>query len=113
MNERDSLKSLLHEWKAPELPDAPDTQVYAAYRSRCPGLVRHLWWTRTIRALSLAVVLALPLVVSWRISTWVGPQQLAVPAHPAAVGFATRIEMSGYQPLPDGQIRLIRSGGDE
>lgn len=113
MNERDSLKSLLHEWKAPESTDALDARVYAAYGSRRPGLVWHLWWTRTTKALSLAAVIALPLVVSLRVNTWVNPQQPAVPARPAAVGFVTRIEMSGYQPLPDGQIRLIRSRGDQ
>ena len=110
MNEKDPLRSLLHEWEAPEPSAAHDARVLAAYRAgRRPAFWERLW---TFRVSIPVPVLAMALLVA--AGLWLGrrpaePQRPAVAA-PAAGGYMTRLETAGFQPLPDGEIRIIRSG---
>lgn len=103
----DPLKPLLEEWKAPEPPAALDARVRAVFRNsrRAP------WWERiwsfriSIPVPVLAVVLLLAAAGIWI-------ERRSTPSvRPAAPpGYITRLESAGFQPLPDGEVRVIRSG---
>lgn len=110
MNEKDPLRSLLHEWEAPEPSSALDARVRAAYRARRrPTLWERLWSFRVsipAPVLAAALLVAAGLWLEWRSV----PPQRPAPVAPAAGAYMTRLEAAGFQPLPDGEIRVIRSG---
>ena len=107
MNERDPLRSLLREWDAPEPSPAMDAGVRAAYRQKVrPPLWQRIWSVRvSIPAPVLAAALLLIAVGIWLQTRTIPP----TPAVPASPGFVTRLESAGFQPLPDGAVRVIRS----
>ena len=110
MNENDRLRSLLHEWKALEPPAEVRARVLAAYRAgRRQSLWGRLWSIRvTIPAPVLAAAVLLIAVGLW-LASRPGPANPA-PAAPAGGAYMTRLETAGFQPLPDGEVRIIRSG---
>ena len=110
MNERDPLRTLLQEWEAPEPSAALDQRVLAAYHARRGSFWRGLWSFRvSIPAPVLAAAVLMILVGFWIDRRSVPPQR-PTPVAPAAGGYMTRLETAGFQPLPDGDIRVIRSG---
>ncbi len=111
MNEKDPLRSLLHEWEAPAPPASLDTRVRAAYRGwRRSTFWRRLWAFRvSVPAPVLAAAVLLIAAGLWIERRPVPPQRSA-PVAPAAIGYLTRLETAGFQPLPDGEVRIIRSG---
>jgi hypothetical protein len=110
MNKHDSLSSVLREWATPEPSGAMDARVRAAYKAR----YRASWWRRFLSArvsIPVPVLAALLVIVT---AFWL--QFRAQPPRPGAVaptgeGYMTRIEAAGFKPLPDGETRVIRSGG--
>ena len=112
MNEKDPLRSLLHEWEAPEAPAALAAQVRAVFRAgRRRPFWERLWSFRvSIPAPVLAAAVLLIAAGLWLERRPVPPQNPA-PAAPAGGGYMTRLEATGFEPLPDGEIRVIRSGG--
>jgi hypothetical protein len=107
MNEQDPLRPLLHEWQAPEPSPALDVRVRAAYRAgrRAP------WWQTmwTFRVSIPVPVLAAALLLI-AASVWI-ERRANPPVRPAAPsGYITRLESAGFQPLPDGDVRVVRSG---
>lgn len=111
MDEQDRLCSLLHEWEAPQPPAVLEARVREAYRAwRRPTFWERLWSFRV--SVPVPVLAAAVLLVAaglWLARRPVPPQPPA-PVVPAAVGYMTRLETTGFQPLPDGEIRVIRSG---
>jgi hypothetical protein len=107
MNEHDPLRPLLHEWQAPEPSPALDARVRAAYRAgqQAP------WW---LRIWSFRVSIPIPVLAAALLliaaSVWI-ERRSTPPVRPAAPsGYITRLESAGFQPLPDGDVRVIRSG---
>ena len=111
MNEKDPLRSLLREWEAPAPSASLDTRVRAAYRAwQRPTFWERLWSFRV--SIPVPVLAAAVLLIAaglWLERRSVPPQRPA-PVAPAAIGYMTRLETAGFQPLPDGEIRIIRSG---
>ena len=111
MNEQDPLRPLLQEWEAPEPSAALDARVRAAYRAgRRPTFWERLWSFRV--SIPVPVLAAAVLLIAaglWLERRSIPPQR-PVPVAPAAGGYLTRLETAGFQPLPDGEIRVIRSG---
>jgi len=112
MNEKDPLRALLHEWEVPEPSAALAARIRAGYRaSRRPTLWERLWSFRvSIPVPVLAAAVLLIVAGFWLVRRSV-PAQNPIPAAPAGGGYMTRLEAAGFQPLPDGEIRVIRSGG--
>jgi hypothetical protein len=116
MKENDPLNSVLREWEAPRPPSAMDARVLAAYRAgHKPGYRPSPWWRFWSARVSIPVpvlaALLLILTAFWfqfRVQPpVVQPGRVAPPGE----GYLTRMEAAGFQPLPDGETRVIRSGG--
>ena len=109
MREPDSLDVLLRKWELPEPTAELDQRVTSAYRSAVrperssvPAW-RQFWTTRVSVP---APVLAAATLVVFILFFWLWPS--AVPAvSPGTSGVVTRLNASGFQPLPDGHARVI------
>jgi hypothetical protein len=110
MKEPDSLDSLLREWKAPEPSTELDQSIMAAYRTavRKP---RHAFWQRfwTKRISVPAPALVAVAVLIFAILIWLRPSAVG-PASPGKSDVLTRLDVSGFQPLPNGEARVIPAG---
>jgi hypothetical protein len=98
MSENDPLRAVLREWKTPEPSPALDERVRAGFRAaRAPSV-----WARFLRArISVPVpVLAaamLLVAVAWLVEFRPTPS-----APPRQRGVVTRLEATGFLPVPDG-----------
>ncbi len=104
----DRLDDLLGEWSAPEPPAQLDTRITAAFHARRkPSLWRRAWSLRiTIPApVFAALVVLIGIAVWWQRRSTTAP----TPAPHNDAGYFTRVEAAGYQPLPDGAVRVIRA----
>jgi hypothetical protein len=111
MTEHDPLHALLREWKAPEPTPELDTRIAAAYRDAVgrevvarPPILRRFWRARVSLPAPVLVmgVLALLAVFLWfRVAA---PPPPVIPAPPDLV---THGDATGFQPLPNGEARVI------
>jgi hypothetical protein len=111
-HENDPLRGVLHEWKAPEPSPALDARVLEGWRaSRRPPFWRRVWSFRVSIPVPVLGALLLVIAAAW----WLGrraepPIARPTTAAPSSGGYLTRLDASGFQPLPDGEVRIIRSG---
>jgi|SRR5690349_10596042 hypothetical protein len=104
----DPIQDILREWQAPEPSSALDHRTLAAYRAGYrPSGWRSFWQMRIsvpVPALAaLAVLLALGFLLEWRLT----PK----PAAPRIdAGYVTRLDTAGFQPLPNGEARVVQVG---
>lgn len=111
MNEKDPLRSLLHEWEAPAPSAAFGARVRAAYHAwRRPTFWERLWAFRVSIPVPVLAAVVLLIAVGLWLERRSAPSQGPAPVAPTAGGYITRLETAGFQPLPDGEIRVIRSG---
>ena len=112
MKENDPLNSVLREWEAPEPPSALDARVRAAYRAaHQPSLWLRMWTFRV--TMPVPVLAALLLVAAVAFLQFRSRPPAPRPATTVPMpdgGYMTRIETAGFKPLPDGAVRVIRSG---
>lgn len=106
--ENDPLRTVLREWNAPEPTAALDAEVRAAYRAvyrRSPW--RAFWGARIsvpAPALAALVIILLALFLQFR--------SVPAPVSPGADrGYVTRLDATGFQPLPNGAARVVPVGG--
>lgn len=105
MREDDPLGRVLGEWQAPELPAAMDARMLAGFRE----VTRPSPWRRFRQIVALvpapvpaaALVIAVAVVIGFR---WGQPQA----PRPRIQGYVTRIDAKGFQPLPNGAVRVVR-----
>lgn len=109
MKESDPLDTLLRECKLPEPTAELDQRVVSAYRSavRPPRVSPRAWrqfWTMRVSVpvpALVAVALAIFAVVFW---LW---PAAATTHSPETPGIVTRLNVSGFQPLPNGVARIV------
>ena len=108
MKEPDPLDSLLHEWKAPEPGAELDRSVLAAYRSTVRPRPSSLPWQRfwTMRVSVPAPLLLAAAVAIFGLFLWLRPPA-APAASPGGSDAVSRLNAVGFQPLPDGEARVI------
>jgi hypothetical protein len=109
MRDPDSLDALLREWKSPEPTAELDQRVTSAYRSavRPQRFSPRAWrqfWTMRVSVPAPALVAAALAILS--LFLWLRPS--ATPAaSPGTSGVVTRLNASGFQPLPNGEARVV------
>jgi len=109
----DELRELLHRWEAPGVPVRLDERMAESFRRGC---VRSPLWRRWLGAkipvpapLAAAVAAAL-IVLGWRALQ--EPAPLVVrPAPSAETVAATRVDLTEFEPLPEGAITVVRFEG--
>jgi len=109
MREPDSLDALLREWKSPEPTAELDQRVTSAYLSavrpsRFSPRVLRLFWTMRVSVPAPALVAAVFAILT--LFFWLRPSA-APAASPATSGVVTQLNASGFQPLPNGEARVI------
>jgi hypothetical protein len=109
MKEPDSLDALLREWKIAEPAGGLDQRMIAAYRSAVHSELdsspfwRRFWTTRV--SISAPVLVATALAVL-ALFLWFRPATAPVPS-PQTPGAVTRLNVTGFQPLPNGDARVV------
>jgi hypothetical protein len=109
MRESDALDNVLREWKSPEPTAELDQRVTSAYRSAVPppqffSRVWRQFWTIRVSVPAPALVAAALAILTLFI--WSRPS--AAPATSAKTSdVVTRLNASGFQPLANGQARVI------
>ena len=111
MMDHEPLQEILRDWKAPEPPATMDEWMRVAYRAAHPAPRRRSLWQSfwnlrisiPVPALAVALVLLLALMVEFR------PAPVPV-ASRADGGYVTRLDDTGFQPLPNGAARVVSVG---
>jgi hypothetical protein len=112
MNEPDPLDTLLREWKAPAPAPEMDHRITEAYRGTFRNK-RHDasgwrgFWSARISVpvpVLLAAMVAIAVFVWYRSSV-----SSSAPSSAArdATGVVTRVDATGFQPLPNGDARIV------
>jgi hypothetical protein len=105
MTEPDPLDSVLRECQAPEPPPDWIGEVLAAYRSAIsrPAPFWQRFWTRRISVPAPPLLAAAIAILG--LFMWLRP--LAQPSSPDPLGVMTQLNATGFQPLPNGDARVI------
>jgi len=112
VSEHDSLNALLREWKAPEPSAELDRRIAEAYRAAVlpapslPSIWQRFWKLQVSvpsSALVVAAVAMLILLLWWRPS----PSPSAPAVSPEGPGVVTRLNATGFQPLPNGHAQVV------
>jgi hypothetical protein len=109
MKEPDSLDALLHEWKIAEPNEELDQRVIAAYQSnkhpgRAPSRLWRWFWTTRVSIPAPALVAAA--IAVFALVLWLRPLAAPTPP-PQAPGVVTRLNVTGFQPLPNGDAKVV------
>jgi hypothetical protein len=106
MKEHDPLDTLLRDWTPPEPAPRMDRNIVAAYRSAVR--TRMPLWQRfvTLRVSIPAPVLLAAAVAIAVLMIWL-KQPARSPSRPETHGIVTQLNARGFQPLPDGEARII------
>jgi len=104
MKEPDALDDLLRQWKLPEPTAELDRRVIAAYR---PVLGWRRFWTLRVSVPAPALVAVALVLVGLLI--WLRPAATPAASVPPREkpGAVTQLDASGFQPLPNGEARVI------
>ena len=109
MREPDSLDALLRDWKSPEPAADLDQRMISSYRAavRPPRFAPRVWrqfWTKRV-SVPAPALLAAALVI-FALFLWLRPQA-APAALPQTSGVVTRLDVNGFQPIPNGEARIV------
>jgi hypothetical protein len=107
MNELDPLDSLLREWKAPESPAEMDRRIKNAYRAAMDERTAPWWRAMWSARLSVPVPVLLAAIVVLALLFWLRSPSSTVPANRNAVDVTTQLDATGFEPLPNGEARII------
>jgi hypothetical protein len=109
MREPDSLDALLRDWKSPEPTADLDQRVISSYRAavRPPRFVPRAWrqfWTMRVSVPAPALVAATLAILA--LFLWLRPPAAPAPS-PQISDVVTRLNVNGFQPLPDGEAQIV------
>ena len=101
VTEDDKLRAVLREWEAPEPNPAMDARVMTAWRGARRPAWKNIWTARV--SIPVPVLAALLLVAALLLLKFgmASPREVA----PATGGYLT--QLSGFQPVPNGEARVI------
>jgi hypothetical protein len=104
MMDDDKLRAILREWEAPHPNPEMDARVRAAWRASHPALWKRVW---TARVSVPVPVFAALLLIAALLALKFGVAPSAPKAPPEATGFITRLNATGFQPVPNGEAQVI------
>jgi hypothetical protein len=108
MIEHDPFNKLLQEWQAPDLPPYLEERIAGVCRTEVPSTDRRppyyrRWWTARVRIPVPLMGLAILLVA---MLFWFRSKSApSLPPDPA--GVVTRVNATEFEPLPNGEARLV------
>jgi hypothetical protein len=104
MSEMDPLRRVLREWQPPEPSAALDARVRTAFRAESmPGAWRKFWMARVSIPVPVLAAASILVVIAWVVGFRPGTPTAV--QHPP--GVVTRLEATGFVPLPDGSARVV------
>src|SRR5262249_58917008 len=106
--ENDPLRSVLREWTVPEPPPEIESRLRREFRARHSRSPWAAFWRLRISipapALAVFALVLLALFLQFR--------TVPAPVSPrAGGGYVTRLDATGFQPLPNGAARGVSVGG--
>ncbi len=108
MTEPDPLGALLREWKAPEPSAELDTRVVKAFLATLPATdfrpsPWRRFWNFRVSVPAPILLAAMALLVLF---FWFRPASAPSP-EPGATGVVTRLDATGFEPLPNGETHIV------
>jgi hypothetical protein len=113
--ETDPLGSILREWKAPDAPASLDARMLAAYRERRRSSAWQGLWSARISVpvplLAALLLIAAAVFLEFRAQPTPARPVLRMESQlvslPEGGGCVTRLNATGFQPLPNGDARVV------
>src|SRR5271170_4488350 len=102
--EDDKLRGVLREWEAPEPNPELDARVRAAWRGVHPSAWQRIWTARV--SIPVPLLAALLLAAAFLLLKF-GAARPAEVAPSKAGGYVTQGSVTGFQPVPNGEARVI------
>jgi hypothetical protein len=101
----DKLRAVLRAWEAPEPNPEMDARVRAAWRALHPPGWKRIWTAR----ISVPVpVLAMLLLIAALLAVKYGAARRSTAETPSRPGsYVTQLNAAGFQPVPNGEARVI------
>jgi len=100
----DKLRAVLREWEAPEPHPAMDARVRAAWRGLRQPAWKRIWRARV--SIPVPILAALLLVAALLLMKFGVARPTAV-APSQTGGYVTQLNATGFQPVPNGEARVI------
>lgn len=110
MNEPDPLDTLVREWKAPELPPGMDRRIAEAYLTSFRSRERRGWRGFWSARVSVPVPVLVAAMVVFALLAWYrfsASTSMSSNGQEDAAGVVTRLNAAGFQPLPNGEARIV------
>ncbi len=103
MIEDHDLRAVLREWEAPEPSPEIDGRVLAGWRGARPRVWRRIWTARV--SVPIPVLAALLAIAAFRLVKAGAVRPAAAPLESGS--YVTRLNGTGFQPVPNGDARVI------
>jgi hypothetical protein len=103
--EDDKLHAILREWEAPEPNPGMDARVRAAWRASHPAAWKRIWTARV--SMPVPVLAALLLIAAFLLAKFGTPRRSTAETPSQPGGYVTQLNAAGFQPVPNGEARVI------
>jgi hypothetical protein len=104
VTEDDKLRAVLREWEAPEPSPQLDARVRKAWRSLHRPAWKQIWMARV--SVPVPVLAALLLAAAFLLVKFGGAGNTAERPSKSG-GYVTQVNSTGFQPVPNGEARVI------
>jgi hypothetical protein len=103
--EDDKLRAILRAWEAPEPNREMDARVRAAWRVSHPPGWKRIWTARV--SVPVPVLAALLLIAALVLVRFGVARRSAAETPSGPGGYVTQLNATGFQPVPNGEARVI------
>jgi hypothetical protein len=105
VTEDDKLRAVLRAWEAPEPNPEMDARVRAGWRALHPPAWKRIWSARV--TVPVPVLAALLLIAALILVKFGAARRSAAEAPSGPGSYVTQLNPSGFQPVPNGEARVI------
>jgi hypothetical protein len=103
--EDDKLRAVLREWEAPQPNPAMDARVRAGWRAAHPPGWKRIWTARV--SVPIPVLAALLLIAVFLLVKFGAARRSTAETPSGHGGYVTELTATGFQPVPNGEARVI------